>query len=129
MRDRFGSADAGRSAAGATRRKSRIRADLERRGVEPALSQSMAARLAPLTQALSARAYGAALDAAVAAVDLTRVDDDASGDRSRDVAEIQRLMLGFTEELRKLEEGLRILSTFVVRMRTRTGLEGGGVLH
>jgi hypothetical protein len=129
MRDRFGGADAGRAVAAATRRTRRIRADLERRGVEPALSQSMAARLAPLTQTLSARAYGAALDAAVAAVDVTRVDDDVAGDRSRDVAEIHRLMLGFTEELRKLEEGLRILSTFVVRMRTRAGVEGGGVLH
>jgi hypothetical protein len=45
------------------------------------------------------------------------------------VVEIQRLMLGFSDELRKLEEGLRILSAFALRMRTRAGLDADGVLH
>ncbi len=93
------------------------------------LSQPMATRLAPLLKTVSSRAYGAALDAAAAAVDVARVDDDGGPDRASDVAEIQRLMLGFTDELRKLEEGLRILSAFVLRMRTRAGLDGDGVLH
>ena len=127
MRDRFSSGEDARSGLGATRR--RIRADLEERGVTRELSLPMAARLAPLLKAVSSRAYGAALDASVAAVDVTRVDGDLESGRASDVAEIQRLMLGFTDELRKLEEGLRILSAFVLRMRTRAGLDGDGVLH
>jgi len=127
MRDRFSSGDVARPGRGATRR--RIRADLEERGVAREISLPMAARLAPLLKAVSSRAYGAALDAAAAAVDVARVDGDLENERASDVAEIQRLMLGFTDELRKLEEGLRILSAFVLRMRTRAGLDGDGVLH
>ncbi len=127
MRDRFSSRDGTGPGRGAARR--RIRADLEERGVARELSLPMAARLAPLLKAVPTRAYGAALDAAAAAVHVARVDDDPGPDRAGDIAEIQRLMLGFTDELRKLEEGLRILSAFVLRMRTRAGLDGDGVLH
>jgi hypothetical protein len=129
MRDRSNSAVNARSRRGASRR--RIRVDLERRGVARELTLPIAARLAPLVKALPSGAYGAALDAAVAALSIARVDGepDAGADRTADVAEIQRLMLGFTDELRKLEEGLRILSAFVLRMRTRAGLDGDGVLH
>jgi hypothetical protein len=129
MRQRPSSAVIARPRRGATRR--RIRVDLERRGVARELTQPMAARLAPLVKALPSRAYGAALDAAAVALSVPRLDGEAAGasDRAADVAEIQRLMLGFTDELRKLEEGLRILSAFVLRMRTRAGLDGDGVLH
>jgi len=127
MRDRFSSGEDARNGRGASRR--RIRADLETRGVARELSQPMAARLAPLLKQASSRAYGAALDAAAVTVAVARVDGDLDRGRAGDVAEIQRLMLGFTDELRKLEEGLRILSAFVLRMRTRAGLDGDGVLH
>jgi hypothetical protein len=127
MRDRFSSGNHARPKRGATRR--RISADLEDRGVAPELSQPMAARLAPLLDTVSLRAYAAALDAAAAAVDVARVDGESEAHRASDVVEIQRLMLGFSDELRKLEEGLRILSAFALRMRTRASLDGDGVLH
>jgi hypothetical protein len=127
MRERFNNGQGARSGRVASRR--RIRADLEERGVNQTLSLPMAARLAPLLKAASSRTYGAALDAAAAAVCVAREDEGFAPDRAGDVAEIQRLMLGFTDELRKLEEGLRILSAFVLRMRTRAGLDGDGVLH
>ena len=127
MRDRFSGGGDARPGRAVTRR--RISTDLENRGIARDLSQPMATRLAPLLKAVSSRAYGAALDAAAAAVDVARVDGDRESARASDVAEIQRLMLGFSDELRKLEEGLRILSAFVLRMRTRAGLDGDGVLH
>jgi hypothetical protein len=134
MRDRFSSPGDARPSPGAAKR--RLRADLESRGLSREISQPMATRLAPLLKSTSTRAYGAALDAAAAAVEVVRggagepPERAASApDRAGDVAEIQRLMLGFTDELRKLEEGLRILSAFVVRMRTRAGFDGDGVLH
>jgi hypothetical protein len=128
MRERFiSSGSGGRAGRGGGRR--RIRADLEARGVHAELSLSMATQLAPLLKTASARTYGAALDAAAAAAQVTRQGEAVARDRAGDVGEIQRLMLGFTDELRKLEEGLRILSAFVLRMRTRTGLDGDGVLH
>jgi hypothetical protein len=125
MRSRSSRSENGRSGRGPSRQ--RIRLDLERRGVAQDLTQPMATRLAPLVKRLPSGAYGAALDAAAAALSIPRAE--GGGDRAEDVAEIQRLMLGFTDELRKLEEGLRILSAFVLRMRTRAGLEGDGVLH
>jgi hypothetical protein len=128
MRERFSSSGSGRR-AGQSGGRRRIRADLESRGVSAELSFSMATRLAPLLKTASARTYRAALDAAAAAARVTRPGEGVERDRAGDVAEIQRLMLGFTDELRKLEEGLRILSAFVLRMRTRTGLDGDGVLH
>ncbi len=131
MRDRFNGV--GDARPGPSAKKRRLRADLESRGLSREIAQPMATRLAPLLKAASTRAYGAALDAAAAAVEVVRDDTsretDGAGDRAGDVAEIQRLMLGFTDELRKLEEGLRILSAFVVRMRTRAGFGGDGVLH
>jgi hypothetical protein len=134
MRDRFSNLGDARISAGAKQR--RLRADLERRGLASELVQPLATRLAPLLDSVSTRAYGAALDAATAAAEVAREgvgaeSAPASGeaDRAGDVAEIQRLMLGFTDELRKLEEGLRILSAFVVRMRTRAGFDTDGVLH
>ncbi len=130
MRDRFSSLGDAGSSPGAKKR--RLRADLESRGLSREIAQGMATRLAPLLKAASTRVYGAALDAAAAAVEVVRDDPSESrseADRAGDVAEIQRLMLGFTDELRKLEEGLRILSAFVVRMRTRAGFDGDGVLH
>ena len=127
MRERFSSGQGARSRRVATRR--RIRADLEQRGVDQTLSLQMATRLAPLLKETSSRTYGAALDAAVAAMSVAREGESLEPNRAGDVAEIQRLMLGFTDELRKLEEGLRILSAFVLRMRTRAGLDGDGVLH
>ena len=127
MRDRFSSEGVARTSPGAKKR--RLRADLESRGLSREISQPMALRLAPLLEAASTRAYGAALDAAAVAVEVVRDGAAPARDRAGDVAEIQRLMLGFTDELRKLEEGLRILSAFVVRMRTRAGFDGDGVLH
>jgi len=127
MRDRFSSVGDARPSPGAKKR--RIRADLESRGLPREIAQPVATRLAPLLKASSARAYGAALDVAAAAVEVARDDAGPENDRAGDVAEIQRLMLGFTDELRKLEEGLRILSAFVLRMRTRAGFDGDGVLH
>jgi hypothetical protein len=46
-----------------------------------------------------------------------------------DVDEIQRLMKGFAGELRKLEEGLRILSAYVTRMRSRSESDEERTLH
>ena len=134
MRDRFSNLGEARTRPAAKKR--RLRADLERRGLARELVQPLATRLAPLLDTVSTRAYGAALDAATAAAEVAREGAQAENvsaapeaDRAGDVAEIQRLMLGFTDELRKLEEGLRILSAFVVRMRTRAGFDTDGVLH
>jgi hypothetical protein len=120
--------DAGRR-AGAPRRRDagrrRIRVDLESRGVAPEFSQPVADRLAVIVRDLSPAEYVAVLDGVAAAYGVHRRDFDVA----RDVNEIQRLMDGFTGELRKLEEGLQILSAYLQRMRSRAARGHAATFH
>ena len=107
------------------RRRSRIRADLESKGVAPEFSQPVADRLADIAPDFSSGEYEAVLDGVAAAYGVHQRDFDAAGD----VNEIQRLMDGFTGELRKLEEGLQILSAYVHRIQTRATRGNAATLH
>ena len=112
-----------------TSRRSRILADLERHGIAPEFSQPVADRLTRIAPDLSPREYAAVLTGVAAAYGAHRDDVDAAEQSSSDVEEIQRLMRGFAGELRKLEEGLRILSAYVTRMRSRADSETPPTLH
>ena len=46
-----------------------------------------------------------------------------------DVADIERLMEGFREEVQKLDEGLRMLSAYVSGLRKRAVRGEGDTLH
>ena len=107
----------------------RIQADLESRGVAVEFSQPIAARLGDTRPALSSEQYAAVLDGVAAAYDVYRQDCVSLEDSARDINEIRRLMQGFTGELRKLEEGLRILSAYLFRMRNRTARDKSGTFH
>jgi len=96
----------------------RIRADLERRGVGEPLAEAFSQRLAEIAADLSASEYHAAILAMAAAYEVVQADAGELESRCRDVREIQHLMQGFAVELRKLEEGLRIVSAYLVRLRT-----------
>jgi hypothetical protein len=106
-------------------RRSRIRADLESKGVAPEFSRPVADRLADIAPDFSSGEYAAVLDGVAAAYGVHQRDLDAAVD----VNEIQHLMDGFTGELRKLEEGLQILSAYVHRMRTRVTRSHTATLH
>ena len=109
--------------------RERIRADLENRGVSPGLSEALAQRLERLRREPGSETYSAALEGAAAAYDACQGDAELLEDRSRDIEEIQRLMQGFAGELRKLEEGLRIISAYVLRMRNRATRDCDGAFH
>jgi hypothetical protein len=115
--------------AGEARRRLRLRAELEQRGVAPSFSRLLAARLAPHTSQLGPDAYAAALDAAALAYGVQGQEHDELHRGRRELEEIQRLMQGFAGELRKLEEGLRILSAYALRMRSRAAGDGSATLH
>ena len=117
------------SVAKETRFRLRVRTDLETKGVPPDLARSTAERLAPVVARLSTDEYAAAVEAAAVAAAAGRVDGEARRQTTREIEEIQRLMQDFAGELRKLEEGLRILSAYAVRMRSRSDREASGTLH
>ncbi len=118
-----------RGSARVADRRQRIRADLENKGVSPGSSELLAQRLERLRCEPGSDAYAAALEGAAAAFDASRGDAEVLEDRSRDIDEIQRLMQGFAGELLKLEEGLRTISAYVLRMHNKATRDGGGVLH
>jgi hypothetical protein len=118
-----------RGSARVADRRQRIRADLENKGVSPGFSEPLAQRLERLRSEPGSETYAAALEGAAAAYDAYRGDAELLDDRSSDIEEIQRLMQGFAGELLKLEEGLRTISAYVLRMHSRASRDGGGVLH
>jgi len=125
MQDRSTSAKGrGGSQARGTGRRRRIRVDLERKGVSPEFSEPVADRLAVIAPDFTSTEYAAVLDGVAAAYGVHREDTEATGD----AAEILRLMEGFSGEMRKIEEGLRVLSAYAQRMQSRAD-KSSEVLH
>ena len=102
------------------RERERIRLDLERLGVADGLRDELSRRLEALSHNLSEDAYDAVLAGVALADALHREGAEARKRSTRDLGEIQRLLGAFSEEMRKLDEALQILSTYVQRMRSRT---------
>jgi len=100
-----------------------IAEDLERLGIPHMLVASLASRLDERCRNLDPAAYEAALEGVVAAFDAT------GSAEVEDVREIQRLMEGFADELQKLEEGLRIVSAYAIRMQERAIRDRQRFLH
>jgi len=97
-----------------------IRRDLERLGVRDELRDALCRRLEPIASTLSEDAYQAAL-AGIAAANEVHCVGEAALERSMgDLREIQRLLGAFSDEMRKLDEALRVLSAYVQRMRTQS---------
>jgi hypothetical protein len=86
------------------RRAQRMRADLEQRGVPEALARAISDRLEPRAAALDPSAYQAVLDAACIGARRRRRRCDARDPEAGP---------DFAVELQKLDEGLRLLSTYL----------------
>jgi hypothetical protein len=105
--------------------RERVRRDLESRGLAAAASGPVALRIAPQAAELTGDAYAAFLDGVAAA-------GGGSGDgplEESGAVEMQRLVQDFAVELKKLDEGLRLLSTYLLRIRDRAVSERSRVVH
>jgi hypothetical protein len=102
------------------RDRQQIERDLERLGVSAELRDALCRRLEPIAPTLSEDAYQAALAGIAAAHDVHRVGEAALERSMGDLREIQRLLGAFSDEMKKLDEALRVLSTYVQRMRTKS---------
>ncbi len=94
----------------------RVREDLAQRGVGPAFSGPVAERLVTRVEGLTEAQYAALLDGVAAAYGVHRQEPRPAPAP----VEMQRLIQDFAVELRKLDEGLRLLSTYLLRIRDRT---------
>lgn len=112
----------GRARARSDERLERIQADLARLGVAEEVRGDLARRLETVARHLSPDAYDAALAGVAVAHGLHHEEEQVLRRSLRDLEEIHRLIGAFSDELRKLDEALRILSTYVGRMRSRAGV-------
>ena len=125
MRRRIASWLHGRKQDAGRKRAKRLRADLERRGVPAALATAVSERLAPRAAALDPAGYQAVVDATCASWSAQRRAAPPEA-----ALEIQRLVQDFAIELQKLDEGLRLLSTYLLRIRDRARTdEGARLVH
>jgi hypothetical protein len=97
-----------------------IREDLEKLGVAPEFSSSVAERLEQFADELAPDTYDAVLSGVAMAYGIHRKGLQGFKKTARDLDEVQRLMSGFASELRKLDEALRALAAYVARMRRQT---------
>jgi len=107
----------------------RVRSDLEHRGVAPEFSRPISRRLVEIAADLSAPEYAAILDGVSTAYGVYREIAGATDSPAREGYELNRLMDGFKGELHKLDEGLRMLSAYLVRMSALLSREGSESLH
>jgi len=106
-----------------------VRSDLEDLGIDPEFSRPVAQRLVAIAPGLTDVEYAAILDGVTAAYSVHR-DRTGSGDAGiKQGNELRRLMEGCTGELRKLDEGLQMLSAYLLRMCALASREGSENLH
>lgn len=114
----------------AARERDTIRRDLERLGVADGVREELSRRLEALARNLSDDAYDAALAGVALAHALHREGEDALRKSVRDLHQLQHLLGAFSDEMRKLDDALQILTTYVRRMRSRTQpIERAKLLH
>jgi hypothetical protein len=88
--------------------------DLVRLGVEPDFAAVAAERLGPRAAGLDREAYAALLQGVALAHGVQQDGADESA------TEIQKLVQDFAVELQKLDEGLKLLSSYLLRIRDRS---------
>jgi len=115
-----GGRKAGRQGREPTPRE-RIAGELAELGVAEEAQPELSRRLEPLSRVLAAGAWEAALAGVALAHGLHREQEQALRRSVRDLGEVQRLLGAFAEEMGKLDEALAILTTYVKRMRARSG--------
>ena len=98
-----------------------LRGELERLGLAPAEAGSLAEQLVALSRGLPQREYRALLEG-------VRLGQRAAHQPARS-PELQRMLEDFAAELQKLDEGLRLLTAFLSRLREQTELPAARTLH
>ena len=96
-----------------------IKQDLEDLGVAAESSGALARRLARAARDLEDTAYQSLLAGVALAHGEHRRGLDALRSTAKDLEEIQHLLSGFSNELRKLDEAVETLAAYALRMRSQ----------
>ncbi len=106
-----------------------IRADLEARGVAPELAARLAPAIVKRSPVLDPPRYQAVIAGIAFAARAQRDELARLQGAARELAEMQRLLGNFADELKKLDEALETLAAYVVRMRRPQTVAARRVLH
>jgi hypothetical protein len=109
--------------------RERVRSELARRGLPERIVETLAGKLAPTVAKLSDEEAAVVLESVAAAHGDRCEELEVGGIAPNDIADVERLMQGFGEELQKLDEGLRVLSAYVSRLRKRGAEPVDETLH
>ena len=98
-----------------------LRGELERLGLARAEAEPLAERLARLSRDLPEREYRALLQGVILGQRAARQPSSSP--------ELQRILEDFASELQKLDEGLRLVTAYLSRLREQTTVEPARSLH
>jgi hypothetical protein len=123
----------GARSAEASQPEDDMRLDLARqlagRGVKADLAERLAADLVASWSSLTLEARRGAIAGVALASAVHQEHVDALRRSQQDLADIERMMAGFASELKKVDEAVKILATFVGRIRAQRATDPGRVVH
>ena len=99
-----------------------LRGELERLGLAPAEARVLSERLADLARELPEREYRALLEGVILGRRAARTPVERT-------PELHRMLEDFATELKKLDEGLRLVTAYLSRLREKTSVEPARTLH
>jgi hypothetical protein len=109
-----------------------VEAALARHGVPPEVARAFARELSQLVRALgpgAGDAVAAAASAVGGAEPAVRHAQSSPQAGPPELDEIQRLMLAFVGELKKLDEALQLLTAYLTRIRDKSAPPRDRILH
>jgi hypothetical protein len=109
--------------------RDRLRRDLEARGVDPLFADAVLTRVALVSSDASEPSWEAIVEGVEVAYRVHRNGQESLRRSLRDLSELSRLVDDFGGELKKLDEGLKMLAAYLSRMRKQVGSEGRQILH
>jgi hypothetical protein len=109
--------------------RDRLRRDLEARGVDPLFADAVLTRVALVSSDASEPSWEAIVEGVEVAYRVHRNGQESLRRSLRDLSELSRLVDDFGGELKKLDEGLKMLAAYLSRMRKQVCSEGRQILH
>jgi hypothetical protein len=109
--------------------RDRLRRDLEARGVDPLFADAVLTRVALVSSDASEPSWEAIVEGVEVAYRVHRNGQESLRRSLRDLSELSRLVDDFGGELKKLDEGLKMLAAYLSRMRKQVRSEGRQILH
>jgi len=109
--------------------RDRLRRDLEARGVDPLFADAVLTRVALVSSDAVEPTWEAIVEGVEVAYRVHRNGQESLRRSLRDLSELSRLVDDFGGELKKLDEGLKMLAAYLSRMRKQVCSEGRQILH